>query len=179
MRDMRMKSFRAHYGRGENFDHSNLRGVDLSHSDLTEAKLRWSNLKYTDLSYSCLVGARLYNSNLEGAEMYDADLRHARFEYANLRGADLRGADLRSATFYGADLRGADLRGAILRTEYTQTRITDAVDFNNALLEGVMWSADRDEHLVVPVMPAPRQHLQSDAEIKRGLEFLEIFFKKN
>ena len=71
-------------------ERADLRGSDLSRSDLSGSVLRGSDLRWSDLSGSDLRGSDLRWSDLSGSV---------------LRGSDLRGSDLR-----GSDLRGSDLR---------------------------------------------------------------------
>ncbi len=89
----------------KNFEGSDLRGQDLSGTDLGGA-----NLQHADLS-----GTTLVRADLKAARMRDARLVRTDLEGALLGGAELQRADLTRARLLGADLRGATLQGARLR----------------------------------------------------------------
>ena len=96
---------------------ANLRGVDLSNADLTDAslwgaKLNDANLAGADLTNANLLDSRLKNTNLPSVNFYDANLRYAILSNANLSGAYLLGADLFYVSFLDANLSGADLSNA-------------------------------------------------------------------
>jgi uncharacterized protein YjbI with pentapeptide repeats len=82
------------------FNHSNLRGADLSNADLSE-----TNLFGADMG----DGAILSNADLIDANLGEADLSNAYLFQADLSDADLSGADLSNARLYRADLRGAEV----------------------------------------------------------------------
>ena len=67
-----------------------------------------------DLGDADLRGLNLSGTNLCGADMYGASLGGADLSCANLESADLRGADLSDARLCQADLSGAALGGANL-----------------------------------------------------------------
>ena len=111
---------------------TDLRGTDLSYSDLYVANLSGAvlssaNLTGANLSSANLTGANLSNANLSGADLstdinnfyrftsilVDADFSGADLRNADLTGADLTNADLSYADLTGADLTGADLSGVI------------------------------------------------------------------
>lgn len=117
-------------------DGRDLRGLDLSDCDLSEASFVGANLAYADLKNAVLIAsdltdanlcycnlsnAKLIAANLKQANMSHANLLHAnlltaicyRTDLANvdLRDHDLRGQDLREANLSGADLRGQNLEG--------------------------------------------------------------------
>jgi hypothetical protein len=79
-------------------ERANLRGADLSRTDLLGAILRGADLSRTDL----------YDANLRGADLSRTDLSRT-----DLSRTDLYGADLSHADLYGADLSGAILWGTI------------------------------------------------------------------
>jgi len=76
-----------------------LRGIMLSHVNLTGAKL----------SNSDLFGAKFMDSNLTGANLTDADLTNADFTGADLTNANLTGADLTNTNLFRVKLDGAIL----------------------------------------------------------------------
>ena len=80
-------------------------GADLRGVELTASNLSRANLTATNLS-----GASLSRANLNGASLGYADLSNASLNNANLSGANLCYAILIGTHFNGADLRGADLR---------------------------------------------------------------------
>ena len=81
-------------------DKADLKGADLSHYKLMQAKLDHANLEEADLSYSYLLRA-----DLRGANLREADLTSAVLSEADLNGADLTDAELTDAYLHGADLR--------------------------------------------------------------------------
>ncbi len=82
---------------------SDLKGADLSHYKLMQAKLDHAELEEADLSYSYLLRADLRGANLRKADLTSAVLSEA----------DLNGADLTDAEFTDAYLHGADLRNTV------------------------------------------------------------------
>lgn len=94
----------------QNFDHLDLKGIDLRGKSLKNA-----NLKYTNLHHADLQQTNLCHANLQHAYLKSADLRHANLSYADLRDCDLRQADLRHTELHGAYLQYTDLRDADLR----------------------------------------------------------------
>ena len=87
-----------------------LRGADLSGTNLSWADLRGADLSGTNLSWADLRGADLSGTNLSGTNLSWADLSGTNLSGTNLSWADLRGADLRGANLSDADLRGANLK---------------------------------------------------------------------
>jgi uncharacterized protein YjbI with pentapeptide repeats len=77
---------------------------NLSHADLSSARLSRAHLNHADLS----------SVHLSRAHLNRADLSSARLSRAHLNRADLLGADLSRADLLGADLSGADLSDARL-----------------------------------------------------------------
>jgi uncharacterized protein YjbI with pentapeptide repeats len=88
--------------KGVDLSQTNLFGVDLSNSDLSHANLSKTNLSNTNLSR-----VYFYQTNLEQANLQNADLSNAYLSQANLRKVNLWGASLK-----GTYLRDADLRFA-------------------------------------------------------------------
>lgn len=111
-------------------EHLNLRGVDLSGSDLTKALFMKSDLSGANLSGSTLTsatflectgpGLRCSGSVLQktafpnSTDFSRADFRRADLTGANLRDLDLTEGDFREATLSRADLSGSRLSGATL-----------------------------------------------------------------
>ena len=76
----------------------------------TVGPIRPMNLKGENLSKSNLTGLYLEKANLEeadlkGARIWRTNLRYGRLQYATLSGAHLWRANLRNATLQGADLK--------------------------------------------------------------------------
>lgn len=72
-----------------------------------------------------------------GLDFSKAVLVAANFEGADLRGANFAGADLRGASFRGANLAHANFQGANLAPLELASGAARAVDFNEAVLDGV------------------------------------------
>lgn len=95
-----------------------LRGLDLSHTDLANASLSGADLRDSDLTGAMLSGAILSFVDFGGAILKDADLQgaylvQAKFVDADLENADLSGASLHAANLDGVDLRAATVEGAL------------------------------------------------------------------
>jgi len=98
--------------RGVDLSHTNLHGLDLSGIDLSRCSLRWSDLGNAKLIGAKLIQAapvqgRLENSNLSHADLRGANLQQCSLRIANLSHADLRGANLSETILFGADIEGA------------------------------------------------------------------------
>ncbi len=76
--------------------------------------LRGANLSGSDLSDASLSGANLSEARLKGANLTGANLSTAYLRNADLSGANLTGAFLDKANLNGANLTGANLTGAKL-----------------------------------------------------------------
>jgi uncharacterized protein YjbI with pentapeptide repeats len=81
---------------------------NFSATELRELDLAGFNLRGADLSYSDLGNARLQGANLRGADLSYADLEYANLTDADLRGALLLGTNLRSAILTRTNFQGAD-----------------------------------------------------------------------
>ena len=75
---------------------SDLKGADLSHYKLMQAKLDHADLEEADLSFAYLLRA-----DLRGANLREADLTSAVLSEADLNGADLTDAELTDAYLHG------------------------------------------------------------------------------
>jgi uncharacterized protein YjbI with pentapeptide repeats len=102
-----------------------LRGADVSRADLHLADLRHANLSQANLSQVDLSGAILNLTRMDGAYLSKANLTGALLSGTFLSGANLSEASLNEARLTGANLTdarlsdarlvGADLIGAILK----------------------------------------------------------------
>ena len=92
----------------------NLRRINLSGADLTDAKLSGVDLTEADLTDAKLCGAQLWNINLQSAFLIGADLTGAKLSSANLINANLTGGNLTGADLSESSMAGAELWGAIL-----------------------------------------------------------------
>ena len=107
---------RAKGGKCANLSDANLKGIDLSNTDLTSANLNNAYLKRANLS-----NARLTNVNLRCACLTDANLSGANLTHADLRSATLISANLENANLSNANLLNADLRRS--KTKNVKTNI--------------------------------------------------------
>jgi uncharacterized protein YjbI with pentapeptide repeats len=92
--------------------YKDMRGVDLSQSNLKEKDLSGRNLSQANLSYADLSDSFLHKIILEEANLKGANLKGANLLQANLRKANLQEANLIGADLSGSDLSGANLSGA-------------------------------------------------------------------
>ena len=90
-------------------DGVDLRGADLSFTQLQAASCDSIQLQGANLVRADLRGANLENANLQGANLYRAQLHGACLAHADLRGANLHSADLTGADMDSVKLAGADL----------------------------------------------------------------------
>src|SRR5215813_6255364 len=112
---------------GANLMDQDLRGLDLSNSNFTEANLRRANLE----------GTNLRNTDLSGSNLTEAKLRHANLSLAKLIGADLTRANLGDAILLGTDMRGAILAQADLTRDDLREVLLLGATLNKATLVGV------------------------------------------
>ncbi|MBD2340131.1 pentapeptide repeat-containing protein [Calothrix sp. FACHB-156] len=107
--------------------HTNISGAKLTEANLAQTNLYQTNLSGADLCSANLQGAILSAANLSGANLSGANLKEAILSAANLSGANLSGANLQRANLYLAKLDGAILNDAITTganfrdTEFSQT----------------------------------------------------------
>jgi uncharacterized protein YjbI with pentapeptide repeats len=115
------------------FTGADLRGIDLSYSDMAGAKFSGADLAFANLSYSdftaanfspseyapvaldwaVMIGSNFEFADLTRASMVEAEASGANFFYACFEGANLSGSDLTKANFSYAQMERADLRDAI------------------------------------------------------------------
>lgn len=120
------------YLRGANLAHTDLTdarllGANLSQSDLTGAELAEVDLREADLREACLAGASLIQANLNRAHFVGACLVKAKLSYASLINANLAGADLTEASINRAHLNEANLLGcSLVRARLSSTELTGA-----------------------------------------------------
>ena len=95
--------------------------IDLSFTDLREAKLRRNkglldgiSLERADLRKADFTGVELTNVNFQEADLSDANLTETDLSGADFNDADLSDADLSDAILFNVDLSNADLSGANL-----------------------------------------------------------------
>jgi hypothetical protein len=122
----------SHVGEDHSFEvhaSKNLKGIDLSESDVTS----------TDFS-SC---------DLRDALFVDAMVSDALFTSADLKDADLTGADLTRVDFTGAILKDASLADALLSGATLASANIKNADFSGAHLIGADLSNVGDGHLAI------------------------------
>lgn len=108
-----------------------LRGADLSYTDLHGLNFARCDFSYARLSYGSFSGAIF-----ENADLTHADLSSAQLDWANLRGAILTLADVSSTFFWHADLRETlFLPGACDHVNLRFADLTDAKLYNIILKE--------------------------------------------
>jgi hypothetical protein len=134
--------------RGQDLSLTELTGADLREADLTEANLEQSDLREADLSEAELTGAMLRGAKLQGARLTRAGLNGADLTRAVLTGAilehtQLDGANLEAASLAGARLRFASLRRTrLIRANLESCDLRDSDLEEAALLGADLRSAD-------------------------------------
>jgi uncharacterized protein YjbI with pentapeptide repeats len=144
-----------------------LRGADLTGSDLPKAELSGVDLRGASLFAANLPEANLGAADLRGANLSEAFLTWANLSGADLRGTNLVGANLSEAFLFRADLREADLFRANLvganlaEANLCGTNLSEAflrgaqlieTDLRNATLTGSsvhgvsVWNIKVDDH---------------------------------
>jgi len=101
---------------------ADLRGAELSSKpsagnaggEIKGLQLSETDLRFADMRVSYLAGSLLTDTNLEQADLWGADLNHAGMVGVDLHGASLAHANLQGAYLVGANLDGADLKYAHL-----------------------------------------------------------------
>lgn len=101
---------------------ADLRGIDLSHRNLTNIALDDAHMPEADLR----------GANLTGANLSDADLRQADLRGASLYNACFAGTDLRRARFEDAFFGGTIIQGARLGAARFSTLSSLLLDFDEA-----------------------------------------------
>ncbi|MBH8552524.1 pentapeptide repeat-containing protein [Nostocaceae cyanobacterium CENA357] len=109
---------------------------------LLQVMLVGINLEHTNLSDAVLIGANLADANLTGADFTGADLTGANLAGANLTHVNLTGANLTGANLTHINLTGANLTNACL----FQTILSDA-DKETATLNGALFSLEKFQTL--------------------------------
>jgi uncharacterized protein YjbI with pentapeptide repeats len=102
---------------------SDMRGLDLSCANASDAYWARADFTYTDFYRARLAECSFRSSRLDGAQFREADLRSSvladcscrgtNFKLADLRSADLSNASLERASFEGAKVAGATLGGVV------------------------------------------------------------------
>jgi len=120
-----------------------LRGIQLTESNLAKIALPFAHLEEADLLRVHLEGAYLRGAHLTGANLLEAhlegaDLTGGRLEGADLKRAHLEGANLRMAHLEGADLRAAHLEGADLSAAHLEGADLSAAHLEGANLSNVI-----------------------------------------
>ena len=115
---------------------ADLKGVDLSNQEMTNAKLQKSDFTDAKLSGSNLTGAKVTGAKFVNADLSGANLNNlygtkAKFTDANLSKADLSGATLDNAIFKNTDLTDITAKG----TSFFGVTFTNC-DLSNANFSG-------------------------------------------
>ena len=161
--DPRVRRLLAEHAKGQSdFSGRQLRGADLSYSDLRNARfdganLDEANLEHANIACSTFIGATLVHTSFvhaycidsafDGANMHHAQLndtyaRQATFKDTNLREASLSDTHLVCAEMSGADLSHATIAFANLQFATLKgTNLTNVVlastNFHGAKLDGI------------------------------------------
>ena len=100
-----------------NFANMDLRGVDFTGRNLSQANFTGANLEG-----ACFIDAILVSTNFEGANFNETNCQNSLFLSANLTEASFEGADLDGASFAQANLTEANLQDTnIIAAEFDNT----------------------------------------------------------
>ncbi|MEO8313363.1 MAG: toll/interleukin-1 receptor domain-containing protein [Pseudomonadota bacterium] len=168
---------------GKNFSR-----LDLSGSDLREAKLEGCNLQHANLTQANLSGSQLqdlkgahgsfreaelirvnaYNSDFSDCDfhravLHDAMVSDSRFARANLWGASLVGADLTGCDFDDANLDGASM---------LRTRLEGAI-LTNTSLKGTYFSEAVFGKTVISATSLAAAH-ELDSVVHRSRSYIDF-----
>lgn len=100
-----------------NFANMDLRGVDFTGQNLSQA-----NFSNADLEGACFIDAILVNANFDGANLKNADFSCANAWSANFNESNCKDTVFLSANLTEASFEGADLDG----TSFAQANLTEA-----------------------------------------------------
>src|SRR6185295_4666901 len=114
-----------------------LRGRDLNCGDFSD----FADLRRIDLTGAQLTNASFIQSKLQGATLRDAQLQGASLRFAQLQGASLFAAQLRDASLFAAQLQGASLNRAQLQGASLFAAALQGASLDEAQLQGA--SLDR------------------------------------
>jgi uncharacterized protein YjbI with pentapeptide repeats len=118
-----------------NLEGADLKGVNLSETNLERARLEGANLERSFFISANLKAAILRNANLERIHLRGANLDRAVLTNASLRSAALYKVDLQNANLMGADLEGADLQSANLENANLEGANLKGVHLQKASLQ--------------------------------------------
>lgn len=106
---------------------TDLRSVDISHSDLWRTNFSFSELEGAEVNDSILTENNFIFSNLENVNFSGSNLRGSYFRNSNLRSVDFSLANLSEATFREADLIDANFNKAYIDgSDFSQTNLSSA-----------------------------------------------------
>jgi uncharacterized protein YjbI with pentapeptide repeats len=114
--------------------------IDLTATELCNARLTGACLDGAIFDRACLIGAVLNSARLCEARFFDADLQLTELQYTNLSRADLEDANLADARFRAAVLDGANLHGTNLKGASIKSSSFRSADFIFAHLYGTRLS---------------------------------------
>jgi uncharacterized protein YjbI with pentapeptide repeats len=110
---------------GKEGERANLKGLNLSKSNLIKMNLSKGDLRQADLSYSNLIRSNLSEADLSGANMAGVKLKWTNLTRSDMSNAMLTDVDFTSANIEGAILRGANLLGSTFTKEHLEATILD------------------------------------------------------
>jgi uncharacterized protein YjbI with pentapeptide repeats len=110
-----------------NLEGANLSGCILDAGDFTSATLRRSNFQKAILGGARLIGANCLEANFSETQMYRAFLDGANFMRGNLRNGDLGATSILGTSFINADMRGVNLDEARGSANFTGSNLSEAI----------------------------------------------------
>lgn len=135
-----MIKIKRQHGQGQTLleiDVDSLKGVDLSHASLPDAKFWYEDLAGANMSGADLTAAGFIQAKLVGADLSGAKLAKATFVGADLTNADLSAANLAEADFQNATLVSANLSEANLSAAKLHGADLKSADITNAVLSDI------------------------------------------
>ena len=116
-----------------NFANMDLRGVDFTGRNLSQANFKDANLEGATFIDAILVSTNFEGANLKNTDFSCANVWSASFNEANCKDALFLSANLTEASFEGADLDGASFAQANLTEANLQDTNIITAEFDNTV----------------------------------------------
>lgn len=104
-------------------EYANLQKVDMSKSNISHAKMKFSNFNEARFWCSEIASSDFHGSDFKNANVEYAEITNSDFSSTNFKNASLRGSQIIDSDFSDADLRGAKLKNCV----FTNTNLNGAI----------------------------------------------------